>query len=465
MREVSAARQRRRRIDDRGQHAPRWRTALPAAAPSIHGAAAAVAADRPQVAVEHEHTRRRRPRRGLPGVATMDRGAALTARLAPTLGEQLEVVVVEARARMRRGRPRSSPSSRARRGRRPRRRRRCRRGAGPRPSAASARGRRRSRRSGCSPPGRARARSCLAAKSVAGVLELERARKAGAVVVLGDAAQGSKVSGSASGQHQRSKPMTRCRSAIASRWTDSQSRLDSLSRSSRSRQRPAPARSPLCQAYGGRKEIPTCWDCPIRGAALESRVNNGTERSSHAPDEKTSVAARPARPTRSGSGRDQWSRRFPTNAGEWHPRQHVGDLQQRSDGRGEPDHRRHRRGVLHGHVQRHLDNQWLPDSPSRRERQLPRRRGIRRDSERRPGHRDLRPRRLERLFPRRPHYCDDRRRDRRTRGPARRASRGRDGRSFRPVPWARTPGVSIERNRIGREHERTEKECSSSGIG
>ena len=45
------------------------------------------------------------------------------------------------------------------------------------------------------------------------------------------------VRGSANGQHQRSNPMTRRSSAIASRWIDSTSRLESLTRASRSRHR------------------------------------------------------------------------------------------------------------------------------------------------------------------------------------------------------------------------------------
>ena len=105
------------------------------------------------------------------------------------------------------------------------------------PAARDVRGHRRSRCSG-SPAGFARsARTCFAAKWSSEYSSSSGRGTPGPKSCSATPLSGSSVSGSAKGQHQRSKPITRWRSAIASRWIDSQSRVDSLSRSSRSRQR------------------------------------------------------------------------------------------------------------------------------------------------------------------------------------------------------------------------------------
>lgn len=56
---------------------------------------------------------------------------------------------------------------------------------------------------------------------------------------------------------------------MVSRRIDSQSRLDSLTRSSRSRLRLLSRSVATTQGYDGRRKIPTCWDCPIGWFALE----------------------------------------------------------------------------------------------------------------------------------------------------------------------------------------------------
>ena len=145
------------------------------------------------------------------------------------------------------------------RGRRRRRCRRCRPVAVPRPRGDRAR----------SPPVSSprllaspwsRARSRLAAKSVP-EYSSSSARGAGRVdIVVGNAGTGRQVRDSLR-QTQRSKPMTRCRSAITSGWTDSWSRLDRLSRWIRSLQR---SRASWVATISTVRRIPGFWDGPRR---------------------------------------------------------------------------------------------------------------------------------------------------------------------------------------------------------
>ena len=78
---------------------------------------------------------------------------------------------------------------------------------------------------------------------------------------------GSSVAGSAMDQHQRSKPIMRFSSAIASSWIDSQSSVEVLSRSSRSRRRVScQSVPPTPRRYAAHLRIPPgpAYSLPLR---------------------------------------------------------------------------------------------------------------------------------------------------------------------------------------------------------
>ena len=187
VREVTAAGQRGRRIDDGRQHPPDGEQICQRQRrdPS---AGRVGAADRTQFAVQHQHARRVRRVRSLPAYVddrppqhhTPSRGRPRRA----GRGRRPRTA-----ARRRPGTPRSSPSSRRHRGRRRRRCRRSRPAAAPRPTAVTGPGRRRSPRPGCSRAG-SPGQVVLGGEVGAGVLQLERSRQAGPVVVVADADPG-----------------------------------------------------------------------------------------------------------------------------------------------------------------------------------------------------------------------------------------------------------------------------------
>jgi hypothetical protein len=168
----------------------------------------------------------------------------------------------------------------------------------------------------------------LRCEVVARELQFERAPKVGPVVVLGKAAEWKQRVGIG----ERPAPAIEADDAlkIGDRFAlDRLAILGRLAQPPEARSAAPPLalgrHSPNNRANG--TQIPACWDCPICGTALESRVNTEPERRHHEPREAALSAACPARRPTCG-GRGQWCRRFPADTGERNCRKHIGDLQQ-----------------------------------------------------------------------------------------------------------------------------------------